>query len=248
MAMRIRLITVLVFLNVISLAYADEYRSKINEGYDLYKDGEYDKAAEKFKDAGILKPDKALPSYDKGTALYKSNDFEGAANEFQGSLAKNDPGVRADAAYNAGNSYYRAGKYDQAIKSYIDALKLQPKDKDYKHNLEMALMQMKQQQQQQQNKQNKDDKKNQQQQKQDQQKQDQNKDQQKQDQTQNQQDKDKQDQKKQDQQQQRASQQQKQEMDKQKAQELLARFANDEKDIQKRLKQVNVRGKSANDW
>jgi Ca-activated chloride channel homolog len=242
--MRLSQIVILIALIGVNMAYADEYRSKINEGYDLYKDGEYDKAAEKFKDAGILKPDKALPSYDKGTALYKSNDFEGAANEFQGSLAKNDPDVRADASYNIGNAYYRAGKYDQAIKSYIDALKLQPKDKDYKHNLEMALMQMKQQQQQ--NKQNKDDKKNQQQQKQDQQKQDQNKDQKKQDQAQNQQDKNKQDQKKQDQQQ--SSQQQKEEMDKQKAQELLARFANDEKDIQKRLKQVNMRGKSANDW
>lgn len=244
--MRLSWLVIPIALFGISLAHADEYRSKINEGYDLYKDGEYEKAAEKFKDAGILKPDKALPAYDKGTALYKSNDFEGAANEFQGSVTKNDPGVKADAFYNAGNSYFRAGKYDQAIKSYVDALKLQPKDTDSKHNLEMALMQMKQQQQQQQqnkDKQNQDQKK-QDQQKQDQQKQDQNKDKQDQQQAQNQQDKDKQDQK----QQQQSSQQQKEEMDKQKAQELLARFANDEKDIQKRLKQVHVNGKSANDW
>jgi Ca-activated chloride channel homolog len=240
MMMRFSWLIILVALFSINIAQADEYRSKINEGYDLYKDGEYEKAAEKFKDAGILKPDKALPAYDKGTALYKSNDFEGAANEFQGSVAKNDPGVKADAFYNAGNSYFRAGKYDQAIKSYVDALKLQPQDKDSKHNLEISLMQMKQQQQQNKDKQNQD------QEKQDQQKQDQNKDKQDQQQAQNQQDKDKQDQKQQ--QQQQASQQQKEEMDKQKAQELLARFANDEKDIQKRLKQVHVNGKSANDW
>jgi Ca-activated chloride channel homolog len=241
--MRLRWIIIPIALIGVNLAQADEYRSKINEGYDLYKDGEYDKAVDKFKDAAILKPDKALPSYDKGTALYKSNDFEGAANEFQASIAKNDPGVRADAFYNSGNAFYRAGKYDQAIKNYIDALRVQPKDKDSKHNLEMALMQMKQQQQQknQQNKDQKDQKQKDQQQKQDQNK-DQNKDQQKQDQQ-------KQDQqKKQDQQQQQASQQQKEEMDKQKAQELLARFANDEKDIQKQLKQVHVKGSSANDW
>ncbi len=239
--MRHKILVSLVVLVGVNFAYADEYRSKINDGYDLYKDGEYDKAAEKFKDAGILKPDKALPAYDKGTALYKSNDYEGAAGEFEATLGKGDPSLKSDAYYNAGNSYFKAGKYDQAIKSYVDALKIQPKDRDYKHNLEMALMQMQQQQQQQQqNQQNKDKKQNQQQ-----QKQDQNKDQQKQDQSQNQQDKNKQDQKKQ---QQQPGSQQKQEMTQEQAQQLLARFANDEKDIQKRLKQVHVRGKSANDW
>lgn len=242
---RIRWFLIIIMLFGVNLVYADEYRSKINEGYDLYKSGEYDKAADKFKDAGILKPDKALPSYDKGTALYKSNDFEGAANEFQGTISKDDPDLKADAIYNAGNAFYRGGKYDQAVKSYIDALKLQPKDKDFKHNLEMALRQMKQQQQQQQNQNQKNDKKDQQQQNQ-QQEQDQKKDQQQQ--AQNQQDKEKQDQKKEQQQAQSQQDKEKQEMSKEQAQQLLARYANDEKDIQKRLKQVHVRGKSANDW
>lgn len=213
------------------VSFGDEYRSKINEGYDLYKNGQYDKAVQEFKDASILKPDKALPAYDKGTALYKSNDFEGAAGEFLGSVSKNEPGLKADALYNTGNAYYKAGKLDQAVKSYIDALKLQPKDKDYKHNLEMALMQQKQQQQQQQ--QNKDQKDNKDQNKQEQQKQDQQK------QDQQQQDKN---------QQKNQPQQQKEQMTQEQAQELLARFADDEKDIQKRLKQVNIRGRSLNDW
>jgi Ca-activated chloride channel homolog len=244
--MRYKFLLIPLLFLFFSMARADEYRSKINDGYDYYKSGEYDKAAEQFKNAGILKPDRALPSYDKGTALYKSNDFEGAANEFESSISKNDPKFKSDALFNAGNAYFKAKKYDQAVKSYVDALKMNPKDQDYKHNLELSLRQMQQQQQKQDKNKDKDNKQNQDQKKQDQQKQDQKKqDQDKQKQDQNQQQQSQQDQKK-DQQQQSSD--KKQEMSPKQAQELLARFAEDEKDIQKRLKQMNVRGRSTNDW
>jgi Ca-activated chloride channel homolog len=243
--MRSRILFIILLLTV--SVRADEYRSKINEGYDLYKNGEYDKATQQFKDAAILKPEQALPTYDKGTALYKSNDYETAAGEFESSAAKSDPKLKADSYYNAGNSYFKAQKYDQAVKSYIDALKLNPGDKEAKKNLEMALVQKQQQQQQQQKQdQNKKDQNKQDQNKQDQNKQDQNK-----------QDKDKQDQQKQDQQdqqkqdQQQQNQQQKaspQKMKEEQAQQLLERYAEDEKEVQKKLKQVNVRSRSANDW
>ena len=239
-----RFSAILLTLFIISPAIADEYRSKINEGYDYYKSGEYDKAVQQFKDAGILKPEKGLPIYNRGTALYKSNDFEGAAGEFKSSGEKDDPKLRGDAYYNTGNSFFKAQKFDQAIKSYVDALKVNPKDKDAKHNLEMALLQQQMQQQQQQ--------------KQDQNKKDQKQDQQNQ---QNKQDQQKEDQQKQDQQQEQNQQEQKdqkqqsqqpkpsqQKMDEQQAQELLARFAEDEKDVQKKLKQINVRSHSINDW
>jgi len=243
--MRSKWLYIFVVMLSFSQVGADEYRNKINDGYDYYKSGEYDKSVEKFKDAGILKPDHALPTYDKGTALYKANNYQEAANEFESSAAKNDPKLKSDALYNAGNAYFKAQKYDQAVKSYVDALKLNPKDKDYKHNLEMSLRQMQQQQKQDKQDKNqeqdqKQDKQNQEQQKKDQQKQD------KQQQQQDQQDKEKQDQQKKDQQQQPGD--KKQEMNQKQAEELLARFANDEKDIQKRLKQVNIRGRSTNDW
>ena len=226
-----------------SVAVADEYRSKINEGYDYYKNGEYDKAAEQFKDAAILKPDQGLPAYNKGTALYKSNDFENAANEFGAVLNKSDKNIKADAYYDAGNSFFKAGKYDDAIMAYINALKQNSKDKDYKHNLEMALLQKKMQQQQQQQEQNKKDKQNQ-----DKNQQDQQQDKQKQNQDQKQQQQAKQNKEEQQQQQKQQSSQQKEQMTKEQAQNLLARFAEDEKEIQKKLKEVHVRGRSANDW
>jgi len=236
----------LILLILSHLASADEYRSKINEGYDLYKNGEYDKAMQSFKDAGILRPDHALPSYDQGTALYKSNDFQGAADAFATSVSKNDPRLKADSYYNAGNSYVKAQQYDKAIQSYIDALKINARDQDYKHNLEMALLQKQMQQQQQ--KQDQNQKQNKDQNQQQQQKQDQQKEQEKkQDEQQQQQAQNKED-KKEQQQQPQQGQQRKQQMNKEQAEQLLARFEDDEKDTQKLLKQVMMKGRSLNDW
>lgn len=232
-----------------STASADEYRSKVNEGYEYYRNGEYDKATENYRQAGIIKPDKALPNFGKGAALFRSNDFEGANREYSAAIDKGNNEIRADAQYNIGNAFYKSEKYGDAVKSYINALKINPDDEDYKHNLEMALLkQQLQQQQQQQQQQDQDDKQDQNEQEQD--KQDKKEEDQK-----------KQDQKQQDQEQNQKQadsekeerQQQQQSMDEQKmseedAENLLSRFEEDEKEIQKRLKQVNIGRSSGHDW
>ncbi len=233
-----------------SFSFADEYRSKINNGYEYYNNGEYDKAASNFRDAGVLKPDRALPNFDRGGALYRSNDFEGAAREFDAAISKGDDKYLADYHYNLGNSLYKSEKYDEAIKSYINALKINPDDQDYKHNLELSLL--KQQQQQQQQQQQNQDKK---------QEEDEKNQQQQQEQNQKSEDQENQDQRKQEQKQQENQQQQQQEQDQQKqvsenqqqmteeqAKNLLSRFEEDEKETQKKLKQVNLRGRSIYDW
>jgi len=230
----------------VDVAYADDYRNNVNEGYDYYKNGQYDKAAEYYRQAGILKPDKALPRLGKGASLYKSNDFEGAAREFSEGINKEDKKTAADMYYNIGNAQFKAQKYQDAVKSYIDALKIDPNDPDFKHNLEMALVKQQQQQQQQQQDKNNKDKKNNQD-KQDQNKQNQ-QNQQKQDdqQQQQQQNQDQQKNDQQQQQQQQAGNQQK--MSKEEAQKLLARFDQDDKETQKKLKRFNVGRGSGNDW
>jgi hypothetical protein len=63
-----------VILAAISVS-ADEYRDKVNKGYEYYRNGEYDKASDNFTEAGVLKPEEALPNFNKGSALYRSNNF-----------------------------------------------------------------------------------------------------------------------------------------------------------------------------
>ena len=230
-----------------STASADEYRNKANEGYEYYRNGEYDKATENYRQAGIIKPDKALPNFGKGAALFRSHDFEGANREYSAAIDKGDNEIRADAQYNIGNAFYKTEEYENAIKSYINALKINPDDNDYKHNLEMALLkqQLQQQQQQQQDQDDNQNKKEQEQDKQDKKGEDQKKQDQKQQdeqQNQNQPDSEKEEQQ---QQQQSLDEQQMSEED---AKNLLSRFEEDEKEIQKRLKQVNIGRSSGHDW
>jgi tetratricopeptide (TPR) repeat protein len=66
-----------------------------------------------------------------------------AGNREQGSStlarAMENPGLRADALFNRGNSALAANAFDYAIHDYVEALKLHPKDPGAKRNLEIAL-------------------------------------------------------------------------------------------------------------
>ncbi len=232
-----KVISFFIVISFAATASGDDYRSEVNEGYEYYKNGEYDKATENYRQAGIMKPDKALPNFGKGAALFRSNDFEGAGKEYSIAIDKGDDKIKADAYYNIGNTSYKSERYEDAIKSYINALKINPGDEDYKHNLEMALLKQQSQQQQQ----DQDESQNQKEQKQQDKRE---KDQKEQDQKQDQKQADS-EKKEQQQQRQSADEQQMSEDD---AKNLLSRFEEDEKEIQKRLKQVNIGRSSGHDW
>jgi hypothetical protein len=137
-----------------------------------------------------------------------------------------DKSKKSAAMFNLGNSLLKANKLQESIDAYKNSLKLEPGNKEAKYNLAFAqdlLKKQQQQQQQQQQDKNKQDNKNKDKQDQKDQKNDQNKDQQK----------DKNDQDKNQQQQQ---QQQQQGMSKDDAERLLNALANEEKDVQEKVK------------
>ena len=145
--------------------------------------------------------------------------------------------TKAGAYYNIGNAFMKQQQYQDAVKSYIESLKLNPNDQDTKYNLSYALEKLRQRQQQQnKSKDNKQDRrKNQQNQDQ------QNQDQQKQNQQQN----------KEQQAQQRKLRQEGQEkkMAKADAERILEVLKNSEKDVQKKLRvRPAVRAKTEKDW
>jgi Ca-activated chloride channel family protein len=241
--MSIRTATIVFLLIAPSLAAADDYRNKANAGYDSYKNGEYDKAEENYRQAGIVAPEKPLPNLGKGAAEYRMKNFEGAGREFSLAADKGTGKTKADALYNIGNSLYRAGNYQEALKSYVEALKIDPFDKDYKHNLELALL--KQQQQQQQKQDNKDENKKQQdQQKSDKSNQEKEKKDQQADQSQQQSQQDKKDQEE-NARKQSADQQR---MSEEEARNLLARFEQDDKEVQEKLRRFNIGRSGGRDW
>jgi Mg-chelatase subunit ChlI len=151
---------------------------------------------------------------------------------------------RSESMYNLGNSLLMANKLQESIEAYKNSLKLKPENMEAKYNLAYAQdllkkqqEQQNQQQQKQQNKDNKDRKKDQEK------KEDENK---KQDQKQNNQDKqdNQQEQKQQDQQQQQS-------ISKEDAERLLNAIANDEKNVQEKVKLAKAakdRVKTLKNW
>jgi Ca-activated chloride channel family protein len=203
-----------------------------NEGDYKKSLNDYDKLLENGKDDPRL-------HFNAGDAAYQTRKLDEAVKEFNAALSSPDLKLQERAYYNLGNTLFRAGQmiqepekkqesWENAIKQYESAGKLDPNDPDAKFNkqvVEKLLEELKKQQQQQQSQNNKDNKKQDKNQK-DQQNQSGNDKQQQQQQQDKSQQQNKQDQSKQDQnsqqkqdQQQQQKQQEQQAKDKQKQDE-----------------------------
>lgn len=208
---------------------AQSVRSLVNRGNDLYREGKYADAEVNYRKA-LEKEKSSMPGkFNLGNALHKEGKLDEAVREHQNTLQPGMPaGTKAKVYYNIGNSYLRGQKYQEAVRSYVESLKLVPDDYDAKYNLSYALERLRQQQQQQQQQQNKDQNKQ---------------DQKKKDQQQNQQ----QQQQKQDQQQQKK--QQEKQISKTDAQRILDVLKNSERDVQKKLRaRPAARPRTDKDW
>jgi Ca-activated chloride channel homolog len=177
--------------------------------------------------------------FNAGDALYKQKKFEDAGKQFiESHKMIEEKDKRSASMYNLGNSMLMANKLKESIEAYKNSLKLNPENMEAKYNLAYAQdmlkkqeeQQKQQQQQQQQNKDNQDQKKDQ----------DQPKQKEKEKQDNNQQEK-----------QQDQQQQQQQSISKEDAERLLNAIANDEKNVQEKVKlekAAKARVKTTKNW
>jgi Ca-activated chloride channel family protein len=220
-----------ILLSVLVILFSQSLSAQIDKKYVRQGNREYGK--NKFADSEISyrkasDKNKSYPDavFNTGDALYKQNKFEDAAKQFLETANMNDDKSKKSAAlYNLGNSMLKANKPQESIEAYKNSLKLNPENPQAKYNLAYAQDLLKKQQEQKQQQQNKD-------------KQDQKKDQNKKDQKKDQNDKqdqnnDNKDRKKEDN---KDQQQQQQGMSKDDAERLLNALANEEKDVQEKVK------------
>ncbi|MCB2199876.1 VWA domain-containing protein [bacterium] len=243
---------------------AENPHELVKEGNKAVIDKQLDQALTRYLEAKAA-VDSTRPEidYNLGGVYARKGDLARADSLYNSLPEDARRSLRSRAAYNRGTAYANAEQFDKAVPSFIDALRLNPKDQDAKMNLELALRKM-QEQQNQQNQDNDDQQDNQDQQDQDQQQQqqgDENQDEQNQQQNQDgeqddeQQDQqqnpqDQQDEQNQDQQQPQPQQTQ-QEMDKELAERLLDQLQQDEKQLLKEVvrKQIPQQQKnSAKPW
>jgi len=209
---------------------------------------EYDK--DKYAESEIsyrraLDKNKMLPDavFNIGDALYKQEKYEEAVKQFGGNSAMtDDPEKKSSAFYNQGNSLLMGGKLQESIEAYKNSLRLKPGSPEAKYNLAFAqdlLRKQEEQQKQDKNKQENGDQNKDRQKEQN--RENDNKDQEKQQEQNN----------KQQQQQQQQQQQSQQGISREDAERLLNSIANDEKNVQEKVKLAKVadtRVKTLKNW
>jgi Ca-activated chloride channel family protein len=220
------LVCALLFLSITLNAQTDKkYIRQGNKEYGKNNFPESEISYRKAIDKNTKSPDAV---FNIGDALYKQNKFEEAGKQFIENVNQNDDKKKkSDGLYNLGNSLLKAKKLPESIEAYKGSLKLRPDNKEAKYNLAYAQdMLVKQKEQEKQQQQDKDKDKNK------------DKDNQKKDQKDQKDQKDKDQQKDQKNSQDQKQQQQKQEqgISKDDAQRLLNALANDEKNVQEKVK------------
>lgn len=104
------------------------------EAYQLYAQGEYRAAAQRFARLQGFEPQMAA-----GASHYQLQDYPQAAVHFMyATLAANDDQQRGRALFNLANAYFKQADYQQAEQLYLDTLRYLPDWRAAQLNLEYA--------------------------------------------------------------------------------------------------------------
>ncbi len=146
--MKIRL--TILFGSIFSLsAFAQKDQQIIAEGNKLYKQKQFDKAAEEYLKVTDKSNENVNAQYNLGNAFYRSNKVEAAEKIFDG-VAENSNAkpIKTNAFYNKGVTLSNQKKLEESIEAYKQALRLTPTDIEARENLQKALNELKKDQQQ----------------------------------------------------------------------------------------------------
>ena len=220
---------------------AQSEKKFIREGNKQYEESKFGEAENSYRKATNIKANSFAAAYNTANSLYKQGKYTDAAAMYDSLTRwKSSPAMQSKLFHNMGNSFLQAKKLNEAIASYKNSLKLNPKDQDTKYNLSYAYQLLKKDQNQNKNDKNKEknkDNKN----KDNKDKKDQNKDQNKD----NKDSKDKKDQQNKPQNQDQKNQDKKggqQQISPEAAQQMLDAIQNDEKNLQKKLDEQKKQG------
>ena len=222
-------------------AFAQNKKSFLRDGNELYADSSYNEAEMQYRKSLEKDQDYFNASFNLADAVYKQERYEESSALFD-ALKDNAP-TETDLAkvyHNLGNSLVKEQKLEEAIDAYKSSLRINPKDKDTRHNLAITHKQKQQQEKEQENKDEKDE--------QEQDKEGENKEEEKEnkEQEQSQENKEQQEEKKES-----KPEEKKEEMSKETAEKMLEAIQQKEKELQEELQKRKVKGKRVKvlkDW
>jgi Ca-activated chloride channel family protein len=128
-----------------------------------YEAGRFDAAAREYEALAAKRPKVPRLNYNAGAAAHRAGQLDAAANLLQRAMTSTDRELQERALYNLGNTRFRQGEqaekleekrpfWEEAVKAYETALKMNPADADAKFNqqfVQKKLEELKQQEQQQ---------------------------------------------------------------------------------------------------
>jgi len=142
LSLSLKLITVSCMITVAIPAFSASSRVLVNEANKLMYSPDSAKRAdalEKYLQARDKRKDRFEIPFDIGTAYENLGRNNEAMSWLEEAARSTDKKVKSDAYYQMGNVLFRDKKYDDAIKSYTEALRAAPSDSNARKNLELAL-------------------------------------------------------------------------------------------------------------
>lgn len=151
---RLAVLTALVLLiaGVAAILFNDPAYELNTSANERFAAGAYREALDAYRDLQRRRPEVAEVSVNLGNALHQLEEHASSLPEYDRALGTTLPALRAVALYNRGNSLFRLDRLEAARASYVEALRLDPTDRDAKFNIEVIdrLLEQRRQQRQQQ--------------------------------------------------------------------------------------------------
>ncbi len=104
---------------------------------ERFASGDTRGALVRYQDLARQRPDLPQLAVNSGSALFRLGQYEQALNAYDKAIAGTDKKVRAIALYDRGDTLFRLGRLPDARAAFVDALKLDPNDRDAKYNIEV---------------------------------------------------------------------------------------------------------------
>jgi tetratricopeptide (TPR) repeat protein len=123
-------------------------KRKTEAGRDEYARGNHPQALSAFEGALAARPQDPRTRFNMADGLYKNGKFDEAAALFRALGEDPQSPLAGPSRFNLGNALYQKQDYKGAIRSYRDALHLQPDDVDARRNMELALRALREQEEQ----------------------------------------------------------------------------------------------------
>jgi tetratricopeptide (TPR) repeat protein len=158
----IRACSLFIVVCLAAAAFGDKTYSQNKRANRLFDKGKYEEALKIYDDAILEAPADQKLKMNKGSALYRLNQFDKAEEAYNSAQDIKDKNALADLCFNRGNALFREGqqqmqqggqgaqeKLKGALDNYIKTLDLRSTDRDAKWNLQLTQELIKRAQQQQ---------------------------------------------------------------------------------------------------